>query len=109
VGKPKLTADDAKEIRFLRLLQQCSFAAIAKEYNVSEQAVQGVVKGRSYPDAGGPIEPPGAFKASRVQNPQHGSYYFWYRGCRCDICRDWNADRCAAWRRRTGNNGHGKR
>lgn len=108
MGKPKLTPKDAEEIRFLRLLQGCSFAAIGKEYKVSAQAVQGVVKGRSFPDAGGPIEPPHAFKASRVQNPVHGTYYYWARGCKCDLCRDWNADRCAAWRRRTGNNGHQK-
>jgi hypothetical protein len=108
VGKPKLTAEDAREIRFLRLLNQSSFDDIAAEYKVSPQAVQGVCKGRSFPAAGGPIEPPGSFRASRVKNPVHGSYYYWYRGCRCDVCRDWNADRCAEWRKRTHNNGHRK-
>lgn len=108
MGKAKLTAELAVEIRFLRLLNQSSFEDIGKEYGVSAQAIQGVCKGRSFPTAGGPIEPPGSFKASRVKNPVHGSYYYWYRGCKCDICRDWNADRCAAWRKRTGNDGHGK-
>jgi hypothetical protein len=108
VGKPTLTSKDAEEIRWIRALQACPFPQIADLYGVSAVTIGNVCHGNSFKGAGGPIEPSGTFRAYTVQDPPHGGAAWWYRGCRCDECRDWNADRCAEWRRRTGNNGHRK-
>jgi hypothetical protein len=104
VGLPILTDEDAYEIRILRNLTRCSQQEIADEYGVSRQAVAGILRGRSFKNAGGPLEQPGSFQASRIgPNPTHGrSYWYVSRGCRCDLCARWNADKAKEWRRRNG-------
>jgi hypothetical protein len=108
VGRPTLTADQAQEIRWLRATMGTQAKVLGEMYGASESSIFRIIHGWSFKTAGGPVEGVDAHRSFRNPNAEHGTPALWCRGCRCDICRDGNADRCAAWRKRTNHNGHRK-
>jgi hypothetical protein len=96
---PRINADTAKELRIMRATMQLSFQALAELYDVGESAVQSAVHGRTFPDAGGPIEPPGTCENWTKRKPaKHGSTSMYAKGCRCEPCAEANRERCKDWR-----------
>jgi hypothetical protein len=88
------------EAREARILCGCgfSFRSVALLYGVSPSAIAKLVHGETYPDVGGPVRPRIA-PADRAR-PDHGDFLCYRQGCRCPQCREANAARCRAERKR---------
>jgi len=90
-------------MRVLRAAGLYSFAALAELYDVAVSTAERVVHGRTFPEAGGPVEPPGMRACwTRRRHPDHGDASMYARGCRCDRCSEANRVRCREWRAQRG-------
>jgi hypothetical protein len=96
---PRMNAELAKELRIMRATMELSFQALAELYDIGESAVQSAVHGRTFRDAGGPIEPPGTREYWTKRQPaRHGTTSMYSKGCRCEPCAEANRARCKDWR-----------
>lgn len=89
----RLSPAEAREVRILRATG-FTFQDLADVYGVCKTAISKVVHGETHPWAGGPIEP--NIPLADREPPAHGTpgRYGPHHGCRCDICRAGNAERC---------------
>lgn len=108
MGRAILKPAQAREIRLLRATTGTYVKDIAELYGMSESSIFRIIHGWTFRTAGGPIEAVDHRRSFRDPNIPHGTAAWWCRGCRCELCRDGNADRCAAWRKKNNHNGHRK-
>jgi hypothetical protein len=103
VYKPKLSDDEARELRIMRATMMLSFQALADMYEITETTAQVIVHGKRYRDAGGPIEEVGTVEHwTKRKHAAHGSTSMYASGCRCAVCSEANKIRCRKWRKKTG-------
>lgn len=91
-----LSPDDARDARVLRA-SGFTIADLADLYGLSPGSVSKLIHGRSYMDAGGPVQLSAPRKG--VKLPAHGTPgRYSYHRCRCAACKAANAERCRKWR-----------
>ena len=92
-----LTPEEVRELRILRATTLATFAALGELYGVSESTVSYAVRGRTYLNAGGPVE---TVTAPQRYVSSHGTASRYTAGCRCPECTTANKASCRAWRER---------
>ena len=106
----------AKELRILRKVLQVPVDELADLYGVSQTTAANIIRGVSYPDAGGPIEDHGTRmyrpREKKERTPKehtpgqvdggrkHGTPWGVQWGCKCELCLAANAARSRAYRKR---------
>ncbi len=92
----RLTPEEARELRILRVTTRATIPVLAELYGISETSARDIVRGRSYRDAGGPaddVTPAGRAEGVHGTSARYGS------GCRCPDCMQANRIRCREYRR----------
>lgn len=100
-------------MRILRKAMHVPVGDLAELYGVSQTTVANIIRGHSYPDAGGPIEDHGTRmykpreKKPREPRPhtpdegrKHGTAWGVQWGCKCEECRAANAQKSRDYRAR---------